>query len=146
MTDYKQQSRERGSAMLEFALSVITLTFLFTGTFQYGYSFYVYNNLQTSIRSAARFASIQPYPTADFVSKTKNVAVYGKVAPNADDPPVAPGLDATKVNVNTVMGLNGAPAYVEVSVTGYVLSSLMGNWSLNGKPVATFIYMGHYQP
>ena len=146
MKQRNRTSRERGSAMLEFALSVITLTFLFTGTFQYGYSFYVYNNLETSIRSAARFASIQPYPATDFIQNTKNVAVYGKIAPNQGDPTVAPNLDPSKINVRVVMGTNGAPAYVEVSVTSYALSSLLGNWMLNGKPVATFIYTGHYQP
>jgi Flp pilus assembly protein TadG len=146
MTMKRKISNEQGSAVLEFALSVILLTFLFTGTFQYGYSFYIYNNLSTSIRSAARFGSIQPYPSAGFTNLVKNVAVYGKVQPAVDDKPVAPGLQASNISVNVVMGKNGAPEYVRVFVIAYSLNSVFGVWNLNDKPAATFTYTGHYQP
>ena len=51
--------KERGSAFVEFALSSILLTSIFTGTFQFGYTFYVYNSLVTAVSAATRYASLR---------------------------------------------------------------------------------------
>ena len=49
----------KGNAMLEFALATGILLPAFVGTFQFGYTFYVYNNLDTAVRGGARYASMQ---------------------------------------------------------------------------------------
>ena len=48
--------RERGNALIEFALSFFLLFAMFAGIFQFAYSFYVYNALVTAVREGARRA------------------------------------------------------------------------------------------
>src|SRR5437667_391564 len=91
-------SRERGNAMVEFALAAVMLTSIFTATFQYGYSFYAYNSLVTAVRDATRYASLQDMvntgnsvvPT-NFITNVRNMAIYGTIAPASDAQPIAPG-------------------------------------------------------
>ena len=51
-------NRERGSAMVEFALSATLIVSFFAGVFQFGYSFYAYNALEEAVRGGARYASL----------------------------------------------------------------------------------------
>src|SRR5437899_6024109 len=86
----------RGNAMLEFALAAGILFPAFVGTFQFGYTFYIYNNLSTAVRGGARYASMQSYdsasstPSDPFATAVKNVVVYGNSAGTGD--PVVSGL------------------------------------------------------
>lgn len=50
-----------GSAILEFALSFVLIFPLLAGSFQFGYSFYVYNRMQTAVEGGARYASLRTY-------------------------------------------------------------------------------------
>src|SRR6266404_1115413 len=70
----QRSSRRSGNAMIEFAVSVGVLVPLFIGTFQFGYSFYVYNLLATQIRAGARYASLRTFrcSTAPSITKFKN--------------------------------------------------------------------------
>ena len=54
----------RGNAMLEFALASSILVPLFAGVFQFGYTLYVYNNLDSAVRGGARYASLRAYDSA----------------------------------------------------------------------------------
>src|SRR6266550_48725 len=93
----------RGNAMLEFALAAGILFPAFVGTFQFGYTFYIYNNLDTAVRGGARYASMQSYdsasstPSTAFATAVKNVVVYGNSAGTGD--PIAPGLAVGNVSV-----------------------------------------------
>ena len=55
---------ERGNALLEFALGWSILWALFAGIYQFGYSFYVYNTVLTSVANAAELGSKMTYDTA----------------------------------------------------------------------------------
>ena len=54
----------RGSALIELTLSLSFLTALFLGVWQYGYGFYVYAELEQSVRDGARYAAARTYDSA----------------------------------------------------------------------------------
>ena len=45
--------------MVEFALGSSLLVAAFTGTFQFGYTFYVYNNIETAVNNGAKYAALR---------------------------------------------------------------------------------------
>jgi len=139
----------RGNAMIEFALATSILVPAFVGTFQFGYTFHVYNNLNSAVRGGARYASMQSYnsgtstPADSFSTAVKNMVVYGNSAGTGD--PVAPGLTAGNVEVLAVM--KGAiPTSITVQITGYTVDAVFRSFTFNGKPSTTFAYTGTAAP
>jgi Flp pilus assembly protein TadG len=154
--DTCKSKRERGSVFVEFALSAILLTSIFTGTFQFGYTFYVYNSLVTAVSAATRYASLhaltnsndQTVPTS-FSNDVKNIAVYGTATPSESQTPIAPGLSTSNIDVSVrFAGAAGTstnrPVEVTVSVTGYQLNSIFRTFTFTGKPATTIPYFGSY--
>ena len=139
----------RGNAMVEFALSFGLLFPVMAGVFQFGYSFYVYNLLETSVRSTARYAATRTYdspnatPSSNYVTAVQNMLVYGDPAGTGNA--IVPGLttDHVRVRVNFDSGI---PDNVTVDVAGYTIDSVLGRMTLNGKPAATFPYLGRWDP
>ncbi len=72
----------RGNAILEFAVASSILVPLFAGVFQFGYTLYVYNSLDSAVRGGARYASLRAYdsataaPSAAFSKAVGNMVVY----------------------------------------------------------------------
>src|ERR1051325_7493401 len=56
--------RERGHAMLELAVSAAVMISCLGGTFQFGYTFYVYNQVVTAVGNGARYAAQRTYRAA----------------------------------------------------------------------------------
>jgi len=149
-------SRRAGNAMIEFAISAGVLIPLFLGTFQFGYTFYVYNRLATQIRAGARYASLRTFRCSNSASITKfkdyvkNEVVYGNPAGGATV--LAPGLTTARVNVQ-IKGQNNLdataaniPTYVIVSIVNFPLDSVIKTFNFNGKPVLRFPYSGQFAP
>jgi Flp pilus assembly protein TadG len=134
--------------MVEFAIAFGLLLTIFTGVWQFGYAFYVYNQLESTVRNAARYASVINYDGgswggATFNTKVKNMAVYGKPDFTTGDKPIAPGL--TTANARVTITLNGAvPSRIAVDIVDYNIETFFKKYSLSGKPRATFEYMGRY--
>jgi len=135
--------------MIEFAIATGILIPAFVGTFQFGYTFHVYNNLNSAVRGGARYGSMQSYdsgtstPSTAFSTAVKNMVVYGNSAGTGN--PVAPGLTTDKVQVVAVM--KGAiPSSITVKVTGYTIDALFRTFTFNGKPSTTFAYTGTAAP
>ena len=150
-----KKTAERGNALVEFSLSFLLLFLVFGGIFQFGYSFYAYNALVNAVRGGARYASLKPYdsitttPTPAFLSDVQNMAVYGTATPADGAKPVLQGLLLSNVAVTPTGGLAGtltAPTQMTVSITGYTVDAVFGTWNLNGKPNATFPYVGILTP
>jgi Flp pilus assembly protein TadG len=143
--------------MLEFALSALLLTSVFTGTFQFGYTFYVYNKLVTGVTTGARYASLhaltndnnQTVP-ASFTTDVKNMVVYGTPTPGASATAVAPGLSTA--NVSVVVGFTGAgtpsnrPTEVTVQIVNYQVNAVFKLFTFTNKPSLTMPYFGSYCP
>jgi|SRR5215469_1452376 len=139
----------RGSAMVELALAVPLILLLFSGAFQFGYYFYVYDQLESAVRDGARYAALRPYdsststPASDFSTAVENMVVYG--VPSGGTQPVVTGLSTSNVNL-TVSLTNDVPTQMQVSITGVKIYGIFGTWTLNGKPSATFPYGGTLAP
>ena len=135
--------------MLEFAIATGLLVPAFAGTFQFGYTFFTYNNLNTAIRGGARYASMRSYdsanatPSAAFLTAVQNMVVYGNSAGTGN--PVAAGLKLTNVQVLPVM--NGkVPRAMTVQITGYSVDAIFTKFNFTAKPSTTFSYTGTPAP
>ena len=140
---------KRGNALIEFALSFSFLFSVFAGVFQFGYVYYLYNNLESVVRGAARYASLRVYdsatstPSAAFQTAVQNMVIYGD--PAGGGQPLAPGLTAENVTVTVTMERN-VPRKVSVAIANYQIDAVVASINLNGKPKITFPYMGRFAP
>jgi hypothetical protein len=125
------RSRRAGSALIEFAGSLIIVTALFTGIFQFSYALSTYQALVNAVRAGARYASLQA-PSPELARSVRNVVVYGDPTPQASARPVAPGL--TPANVDLIL----EPATATVSIRGFELASIFSTIKLDGRPTVTF--------
>jgi len=148
-----------GNVMIEFAIGSGVLVAVFAGTFQFGYSFLQYNNLENAVTRGAHYAALITYdsandtPASDFQTAVQNMVLYG--SPTAGTTPVLPGLTAANVTV-TECGIStacpgygsapGIPQEVTVSITGYTIDAIVARNTLNGKPQVTFAYQGIWAP
>lgn len=137
----------RGNAMIEFALSAMVLTYAFTGVFQFGYSMYLYNELEGAVRAGARYASLATISTSGsgmdttWQTKVKNVVVYG--SPAGGTTPVVPGLAVGNVGV-VLDYAGGVPSYVTVKVSSYSLDAIVKTFNLTDKPSLAMPFMGQF--
>lgn len=137
-----RQAKQRGSTMIEFAIGSTVFVALFTGVFQFGWSFLLYNNLMASVTNAAVFAAKRDYDQASpssFESDIKNLVVYGDTS--AGTVPLAPGLTTSNVSVN-VTASAGVPQYVTVSINNYQIQTVFKNYTLLNKPRVTVPFAG----
>src|SRR5690349_6615797 len=113
--------RQKGNAMMEFALGATILFATFAGTFQFGYTFYQYNLLEHAVNQGARYASMKPYdsttatPTDAFKTAVRNVVVYGDPT-GTNTSAVVRNLTTANVNVSATF-TNGIPSAVTVSIS-----------------------------
>ncbi len=151
--------RRRGSVLIEFTLALPLLTLLFLGTWQFGYAYFLYNQVEQAVRDGARYASTRIYdsatstPTTAFTDTVRNVVLYGD--PNGGTTTVVPNLNAQNVKVEASFFQHGfatppgqdmmMPKRVAVSITGYSVG-MLGAITLNGKPRTEFPYVGLWQP
>ncbi len=138
--------QRRGAIMVEFALGYSLLLVILAGLMDFGYGFYIYNSLQGAVRDAARYASLRPYdwsdtnPGGQWEVAVKNMAVYGDPA-NGSGATLVPSLTLNNITVESTN--NGTvPVEVSVQVDGLALTTFFRELTLNGKPRATFPYMG----
>jgi Flp pilus assembly protein TadG len=142
----------RGSALLEFAVASIILVPCVTATFQFGYSFYVYNQLESAIASGARYASFRTYRALNggtdytkFQTAVKNVVVYGN--PDGTGPAQARGLAPGNVTVTLSPSTAGTiPNTVAVSINSFTIDTVFKSYTLTGKPFVSLEYVGRYAP
>jgi Flp pilus assembly protein TadG len=151
-----------GNAMVEFALASLILIPIFIGTFQFGYTFYIYNLLGTQIRAGARYASMRTFNCADstsigkFKTAVKNMVMYSNPSPGQSPTAIISGLSLTQIDVEikaangtTDADKNNVPVTVTVSTsTGapFAVDAVFKTFTFSGKPILQFPYMGQYQP
>jgi Flp pilus assembly protein TadG len=133
---------ERGNALLEFALGWSILWALFAGIYQFGYTFYVYNTVLTSVANAAEMGSKMTYDTASpttYSNALKNMVVYGSTT--AGTTPIVRGLAISNVTV-TVNLAGTIPSDVTITINNYTIDAVFTTFTFNGKPRATTVFMG----
>jgi Flp pilus assembly protein TadG len=135
--------------MLEFALAFSILFPIFAGCFHFGYSFFVYNQLETAVRSAARYASQRAYdsknetPSSAYANAVKNLAVYGD--PAGGQTPQLAGLGLENIVLNVTFEAS-VPRWVTVSVTNLTVDTVFADISFDTKPRVRVPFVGRFAP
>ena len=143
--------RQRGHAMLELAISAGVMVSCLVGTFQFGYTFYTYNQLVTAVGNGARYAAQHTYRTSsDGLDRDnaaiRNMVVYGDAQPAPDAAPVVPKLTPAEVEVRWDLAGDGAPLSVNGAIKGYTTDAIFRSFTFNGRPAVQFPYVGNYAP
>ena len=144
--------RERGHAMLELALSAGVMVAFLAGTFQFGFTFYVYNQLLTAVGNGGRYAAMRTYraATTEDVERgraaIRNLVVFGYSRPTPDAAPIVAGLKPEQVNVAWAMSGAGEPQSIHISISGYMVNAVFASFPLEGRPAVDFPYVGRYAP
>ena len=145
--------KQDGHAILELALSAGVMVSCLGGTFQFGYSFYVYDQLVSAVGNTGRYAASRTYRAAapEDVEKGKaairNLLVYGDARPAPDAVPVVPGLTPENVQVSWVENeTGGPPSAVDVAIVHYTVHALFGSLTLDQRPAVEFPFLGRYAP
>jgi hypothetical protein len=139
---------ECGHAMLELAISASVMVTCLVGTFQFGYTFYVYNQLVTAVGNGGRYAAMRTYHgTSDQdVRAIRNMVVYGDPEPGPDAAPIASNLKPEQVEVRWIVPEKsddkGAPAAVHVSIREYTVDAVFKTFTFTGKPAVEFPFVG----
>jgi Flp pilus assembly protein TadG len=137
--------------MLELAVSAGVMVSCLVGTFQFGYTFYTYNQLVTAVGNGARYAAQRTYrPGSDAVeqgnSAVRNLVVYGDAQPAPDAAPVVPKLTPAQVDVRWDLAGDGTPLNVNVAIKGYTMDAIFHSFTFDGRPAVQFPYVGKYAP
>lgn len=147
-----KRAKARGHAMLELALSASVMMACLAGTFQFGYTFYIYDQLVSAVGNGARYAASRTYRSASPAdlerSRTaiRNLVVYGDSRPAADAVSLTPGLKPENVQVAWVMDETGKPSAVDVTIVNYSVGAIFGAFKIDHRPFAEFPYIGRYAP
>jgi TadE-like protein len=140
--------RERGHAMLELAISAGVMVTCLVGTFQFGYTFYVYNQLVSAVGNGGRYAAVRTYrggSEQDIESGNRairNMVVYGDPEPGLDAAPVLAKLTPEQVDVRWIMDEKGAPSAINVAIHEYSVDAVFKTFTFTGRPGVEFPYVG----
>jgi Flp pilus assembly protein TadG len=150
MMGSRRSGSRRGSAMVEFALSSLILIPAFTGTFQFGYSMYLYNELVSAVRAGARYASLANLSNAgdgsvptNYQTAIQQMVVYGSPTASSGTP-VVPGLTTGAVSVGVTFDSGNVPTYTTVGISSYAIDAVFKTFTFTGKPSFTVPYFGKY--
>ena len=135
--------------MIELAVALGILAPILCGVFQFGYTLFVYNNLESAVRGGARYASMRPFdsangtPSPEFSTAVKNMVVYGN--PAGTGSPIVPGLSGSNVQIQANMA-GAIPDSMTVAITDYKVDAVFASFTFTGKPSRTFPYTGTPAP
>lgn len=144
-----RRRHQRGSSLIEFALSATLFLTLSGGLFDLGNLFLRYYLLQCTVRSAAEYGaraaydSVSATPSAAFRDAVANIVVYGEPAPKGKASPLVPDLTREQVTVD-VKFENRVPVAVTVGVRDLAVRGLLKTYQLSNKPRLTFPYLGQF--
>lgn len=143
---------QKGHAMLELAISAGVMVTCLSGTFQFGYTFYTYNQLVSAVGNGARYASMRPYRAASdedvqkSIQAIRNMVVYGDPHPALGAAPVVANLQSDQIEVKWIQEDSSAPTSVSVSLKNYSVNGLFGAFDFSGRPAVEFPFVGTYAP
>ena len=146
----RNRKSRSGTAIIEFAIGSGVLMAVFAGTFEFGYTFYIYNNLQTAVNNGAKYASMRTYdsttssPSSCFQTAVKDMVVFGDPTGTVTTP-IAPGLATSNVTVTATFA-NSVPNQMTVSISSYTINSVFAQFTLTNKPQVTYPFIGGFAP
>jgi Flp pilus assembly protein TadG len=131
----KSRHGQTGSALVEFAGSLILLAAVFAGVFQIGYAFLTYGTLVNAVRAGARYSSLQQRGAVadpEVAKAVRNLVVYGDLAPSEHTKPLVRGLSTENVEI-----VNDSETST-VALRGFEVDALFAKLKLDGRPTVTF--------
>ncbi len=143
---------QRGHAMIELAVSAAVMMSCVAGTVQFGYTFYIYNELVTAVGNGGRYAAMRTYRSAGQPDIEKgeaairNMVAFGDSRPAPDALPQVANLKPEQVRVEWVMDEAGRPAAVSVSIVNYTVDAAFGMFRFTGKPAVEYPFVGRFAP
>ena len=148
-----RKQSQRGHAMIELAVSAGVMVACLAGTVQFGYTFYVYNELVTAVGNGGRYAAMRTYRAAGSpdIEKGKaairNMVVYGDSRPAPNALPQVSNLKPEQVQVDWVMDEAGTkPVAVNVMIADYTVDAAFGMFRFTGKPAVEYPFVGRFAP
>jgi len=145
--------RQRGHAMIELAISAAVMVSCLGGTVQFGYTFYIYNELVSAVGNGGRYAAMRTYRSASPVDIEKgkaairNMVVYGDARPAPGTPPQVANLRPEQVRVDWIKDESGdKPGFVDVSIADYTVDAAFGMFRFTGRPAVEYPFVGRYAP
>jgi len=151
------RKRQRGHAMIELAISAAVMVSCLGGTVQFGYTFYIYNELVSAVGNGGRYAAMRTYRAASpaDIEKGKtairNMVVYGDTRPAPGAVPQVANLRPEQVRVNWIPVSNSdesgdKPGFVDVSIAEYTVDAAFGMFRFSGRPSVEYPFVGRYAP
>ena len=147
-----KRARQRGHAMLELAISAAVMVSCLAGTVEFGYTFYIYNELVTAVGNGGRYAALRTYRASaprDIErgkAAIRNMVVYGDARPALNTPPQVVNLRPEQIQVDWAMDESGRPAAVNVSIVDYTVDAAFGVVRFTGRPAVEFPFVGRFAP
>ena len=116
------KTRQKGTAIVEFALILPLLLLLTMITTEFGRAIYQYNTIVKSVRNATRYLSLQTQNTK--ITEAKNLVVFGNIAGTA--PALVPGLTVSQVTPTWLRTVSVPQINtVTITVAGYTFRSMV---------------------
>ena len=117
------KTRQKGTAIVEFALILPLLLMLTMITTEFGRAIYQYNTIVKSLRNATRYLSLQTPITDTKITAAKNLVVFGNIA--GDGPALVPGLTLSQVTPTWLRTVSVPQINtVTITVAGYTFRSM----------------------
>jgi len=139
--------------MIELAISAAVMVSCLGGTVQFGYTFYIYNELVSAVGNGGRYAAMRTYRSASpaDIEKGKaairNMVVYGDARPAPGTPPQVANLRPEQVRVDWIKDESGdKPGFVDVSIADYTVDAAFGIFRFTGRPAVEYPFVGRYAP
>lgn len=123
--------RDRGSQLVELAITLPIIIMLMGAGAEFGRFFYTYTTLTNAVRSGARHASKWEIGSSWTVPETRNMVVYGDYS-NTSNGPVVPGLTTGNVKVTANGPSPHAIQSVTVSIINYQYTPIFDLGKLTG--------------
>jgi hypothetical protein len=136
-----KRARQKGHAMLELAASAGVMLACLGGTFQFGYSFYVYNQLVSAVGNGARYASVMPIGR-EAETAIRNMVVYADPKPAPGAMPVVHNLTPAQVDVE----FSPDGRRVRVGILRYKVDALFDRVEFAGRPSVEFPIVSAHAP
>lgn len=113
--------RQKGIAIVEFAVGVIVLLVVMLVVAEVGRAFYSYQTLTKAVRNGARYIASNVINevsvvglTGQKIDDTRNVVIYGQVAPGT---PVLPSMVPGSIDVVQAFPSGAGTPYIEVTAS-----------------------------
>jgi len=138
--------------MLELAISAAVMVSCLAGTVQFGYTFYIYNELVTAVGNGGRYAAMRTYRAStprdieQGKAAIRNMVVYGDARPALNTPRQVVHLRPEQVQVDWVMDESGGPATVSVAISDYTVDAVFGMVHFTGRPAVEYPFVGRFAP